>query len=170
MGNTKALLPDRYGVRFIDRVAAALEPVVQPVVEVGGGYSRCATVIDRSLAGPARATWMGICWLCQTHEIVPTIVTACDLPLLSRRDVEWLVSIAGESSVVPVVGGRARFDCVLLGRATVAAIRSRPPLPDAAMASLFDPSETEFIDVRSTERANALTDCDTSEEYENLLR
>ncbi|MGC8480452.1 MAG: NTP transferase domain-containing protein [Acidimicrobiales bacterium] len=170
MGRTKALLRDRFGVRFIDRVADAFAPVLEPVVEVGGGFSRGDAVIDRSFGGPARATWLGISKIFADRAFDATIVAACDLPRLSTLEVEWLASMSGESSVVPVVAGRARFDFVLLGRAAIAAMLTEPPDPGAAMSTLFEPRLTQFIDVHLTGRAHAMADCDTPEEYEALLR
>lgn len=170
MGTTKALLRDRFGVRFIDRVADALSPVVDPVVEVGGGFSRGEAVIDQSFGGPARATWLGISQMFADRAFDATIVAACDLPMLSTLEVEWLASMSGESSVVPVVAGKARFDFVLLGKSAIAAILADPPDPGASMSILFDPRQTRFIDVHLSGRAHAMTDCDTPEEYDALLR
>ncbi|MDA8070551.1 MAG: molybdenum cofactor guanylyltransferase [Actinomycetota bacterium] len=112
MGTDKATMV--VGHRSLaERVAARLQAVADPVVEVGQGVSGVDIVVSEAPpgGGPLAATLAGAeaLWSAGCHG--PILLVACDLPLVTVALLQWLADVPGGSSVVPVVAGRLQPLC-----------------------------------------------------------
>ena len=100
------------GCRLADIVGDVLATVCDPVVEVGPGVSRFASVQDEPPGeGPLAAIAAGWEHLRAQGNPQPALVLAADLPLISSPLLRLLAGWPGHSSVVPVVDGIAQPLC-----------------------------------------------------------
>lgn len=169
MGRDKARLVVG-GIGLAAHVAAVLEEACVPVVEVGPSVTGlAATEEEPPGAGPLAAVAAGWALLGRLGAERPTVVAACDLPLLRPDVVRALARWPGSASVVPVVAGRpqplcARWSVAALDDAArrLATTRSVRHVAEAPDTVLVDADELGATAARS------LTDVDTVEALDAL--
>lgn len=106
------------GRTLAQRTASLLELVVEVAIEVGPGRSGLCHVDEEPRGqGPLGAIAAGRRALLERGYEGPSLVVACDMPLLSQDLLEYLVAFDAAGSVVPVVEGRAQPLCAKWGRA-----------------------------------------------------
>lgn len=89
------------------RVAEALTEVADPVVEVGPGYTSLTQVTEPEPgSGPLTAVVAGARKLWSMGWCGSVLVLACDLPRVTPALLEMVGQWPGDTSVVPLVGGR----------------------------------------------------------------
>jgi molybdopterin-guanine dinucleotide biosynthesis protein A len=122
LGVDKALITID-GMRLVDRVAQVLRDAVEPLIEVGPGYTTLPAVReDPPGDGPLAALAAGAAALEEHRPPSPTVVLAVDLPFVDARVVRWLAAHPASESVVPIVDGMpqplcARYNVEALMRA-----------------------------------------------------
>ncbi len=170
MGTEKARLLVN-GRGLANRLAGLLAEVASPAIEVGLGVTRLPSLREVPPGGgPLSAVAAGWEALCALGAPRATLVLACDLPLLTVEVLRMLANWPGESSVVPVVGGRAQPLCARWSCAAMAASRGRLA-HDRSLAHLAAGSDTVFIDETvwgSLVEPQAFEDVDRPEDLERL--
>lgn len=145
MGTDKARLLVE-GRVLAEYVADVMTQVVAPVLEVGPGVTELRAVAERPIgAGPLAAVAAGWEALQALGDPVAVLVLACDLPLVTVGLLELLATWPGDSSVVPVVAGRAQPLCARWSRGALTESRGRL-VHDSTLAHLVDSAETIVID------------------------
>lgn len=171
MGFAKGTLTHRHAP-LSRTLGELLGSVTDPAVEVGPGYSRLPTVEETSPGlGPTSAIVAGweACRL--AGGTGPVIVLACDLPLVTRPLLAWLVSRPGGGSVVPLVGGRAQPLCARWSVDDVDRMRDLVARGDRSFRSLYASGSVTLVDEESwgvVAEARAFADADTPEDLERL--
>jgi molybdopterin-guanine dinucleotide biosynthesis protein A len=112
MGIDKASIVIAAGQTCAQTVGARLSTVAAPVIEVGPGKSGLMAIADEVTgAGPLAAMATGWKTLLKMGYSGAVIVLACDLPRITVPFIDFLARFPGESTVVPVVEGRAQPLC-----------------------------------------------------------
>jgi molybdenum cofactor guanylyltransferase len=115
MGRAKAALPIG-DTTLAGRIAALLEEVAFPALEVGPGFTGLTAIRDEPPgSGPLVAVAAGWRALQAGGFRGPVLVLACDLPFVGEHVLRTLAEWPGEGSVVPVVDGRAQPLCARWG-------------------------------------------------------
>ena len=113
MGRDKALL-EVDGQRLVDRAAALLAAVADPVVEVGPGWSGLPAVReDPPGSGPLAAVSAGAAALRRMGHDGAVIVLAVDMPRVSAELLRLLATRDGPATAVPRAGGHPQPLCAL---------------------------------------------------------
>lgn len=170
MGRDKAQMMVE-GETLAARTARLLASVAHPVLEVGPGVSGLPVAPEpdpRDGPLPAIAAgWVSLLGLGYRGDV---LVLSTDLPRLTAPALSWLAGRAGESSVVPIVGGSAQLLCArwcaddLDGAVALVAAGERVVRRALGPETAY-PSEEEFGTVTS---AGAFADVDTPGDLEAL--
>jgi molybdopterin-guanine dinucleotide biosynthesis protein A len=129
------------------RIGALLGRVAAPVVEVGPGRSGLPAVReDPGGEGPLVALAAGRTALRAAGHVGPTVVVACDLPLVTEEVLEFLARFPGGASVVPVVGGRPQPLCARWSADDLDAASSLVAAGERACAALIAQSRALVLD------------------------
>jgi molybdopterin-guanine dinucleotide biosynthesis protein A len=111
MGSDKALL-EVDGRRLIDRAAAALAAVADPVLEVGPGWSDLPSVReDPPGSGPLAAVSAGAAALRAAGHDGAVLVLAVDMPRVGVEVLRLLAERPGLATVVPLADGHPQVLC-----------------------------------------------------------
>jgi molybdopterin-guanine dinucleotide biosynthesis protein A len=111
MGFDKALV-EVDGRASAVRLAAVMQEVANPVLEVGPGRSGLPAIAEGPVGqGPLFATCAALPVLVAAGHRGPVLLLACDLAFVTAEDLRSLAGWPGTSSVVPVVGGRPQPLC-----------------------------------------------------------
>ena len=121
MGTDKALV-EIGGRRLVDRAAAALAQVADPVLEVGPGWSAFPAVReDPPGTGPLAAVAAGVAALRAGGHDGPVIVLAVDMPFVTADLLRLLATRPGPETAVPRAGGHPQVLCARYGPEVLAA-------------------------------------------------
>jgi molybdopterin-guanine dinucleotide biosynthesis protein A len=122
MGTDKALL-EFGGQRLVERAAAVLVAVAQPVMEVGPGWSDLPAVReDPAGGGPLAALGAGAAALRSAGHGGPVLVLAVDMPGVGVELLRLLAERPGPATAVPRAGGHPQPLCARYGPEALAAI------------------------------------------------
>ena len=122
MGTDKALI-EVGGQRLVDRAAAVLSAVADPVVEVGPGWSGLPAVReDPPGSGPLAALSAGAAALRAGGHDGPVLVLAVDMPRVDEQLLRFLAGRAGTATAVPRAGGYPQPMCARYGPDVLAAV------------------------------------------------
>jgi molybdenum cofactor guanylyltransferase len=125
MGSDKALL-EVDGQRLVDRAAAVLTAVADPVVEVGPGWSGLPAVReDPPGSGPLAALAAGSAALRAAGHAGPILVLAVDMPRVGVELLRFLAVRAGPDTAVPRADGYPQPMCARYGPEVLAAVDER---------------------------------------------
>jgi len=126
MGTDKALI-EVGGQRLVDRAAAVLGAVADPVIEVGPGWSGLAAVReDPPGSGPLAALSAGAAALRAAGHDGPVLVLAVDMPRVGVDLLRFLAGRAGPpATAVPRAGGHPQPMCARYGSDVLAAVDER---------------------------------------------
>jgi molybdopterin-guanine dinucleotide biosynthesis protein A len=125
MGSDKALL-EVDGRRLVDRAAAVLGAVADPVVEVGPGWSGLPAVReDPPGSGPLAALSAGAAALRAGGHDGPVLLLAVDMPRVGVELLRLLAGRAGPGTAVPRAGGHPQPMCARYGPEVLAAVDER---------------------------------------------
>jgi molybdenum cofactor guanylyltransferase len=164
MGGDKAQIYVE-GVPMVERVTRAVATVCSPVLEVGPGVSDLPSVREVLLGeGPLAALVGGVAALRRLGSRGSVLLVACDLPFLRRDALAELVGWPTETSVVPVVDGRAQPLCARWSASDLEIARTLVESGRRAMRELIEATRpTELVVGFDTValRAEHLVDFDT---------
>ena len=122
MGSDKALL-EVDGRRMVDRAAAVLAAVADPVLEVGPGWSGLPAVReDPPGAGPLAAVSTGAAALRAAGHDGPVLVLAVDMPRVGVEVLRLLAERAGPATAVPLADGHPQVLCGRYGPKALAEV------------------------------------------------
>src|SRR5438105_8578446 len=122
MGRDKALL-EVDGQRLVDRAAALLAAVADPVVEVGPGWSGLPAIREEPPgSGPLAALGAGAAALRTAGHEGPVLVLAVDMPRVSVELLRLLARRAGPGTAVPRADGHPQPLCARYGPAALATV------------------------------------------------
>ena len=125
MGRDKALI-EVDGRRLVDRAAALLGAVADPVIEVGPGWSGLPAVReDPPGSGPLAALGAGAAALRALGHDGPVLVLAVDMPRVGVELLELLAGRAGPATAVPRADGHPQPMCARYGPDVLAAVDAR---------------------------------------------
>jgi molybdopterin-guanine dinucleotide biosynthesis protein A len=125
MGTDKALL-EVDGRRLVDRAAAVLGAVADPVIEVGPGWSGLPAVReDPPGNGPLAALSAGAAALRAGGHDGPVLLLAVDMPRVGVELLRLLAGRAGPGTAVPRAGGHPQPMCARYGPDVLAAVDER---------------------------------------------
>ncbi len=142
MGTDKATLVIG-GETCARRVARLLARVASVALEVGPGHSGLPRVAEpRPGRGPLVALAQAAAQLSRAGHSGPALLLACDLPLLSEELLRLLAGWPGDTTVVPVVAGRAQPLCA---RLSPAALADAPALAAAGRQSMTALLESHVV-------------------------
>lgn len=160
------------GVPCAVRVGTLLRHVVADALEVGPGVSGLPAVQESSPgSGPLVALCGGVERLRAAGIESPTLVVACDLPLLSEAVLRTLAEWPGKCSVVPVVDGHPQPLCARWSTTDLRAAIELAATGARSMRALLDRPGVELVDeARWPGRLDrrALADVDTPADLEQL--
>lgn len=177
MGRDKALI-EIAGQRLVDRAAAVLTAVAEPVLEVGPGWSDLPAVReDPPGSGPLAALGAGAAALRAAGHDGPVVVLAVDMP---RVDADLLRYLAGRpgppATAVPRADGHPQPMCARYGPDVLAAVGARlaaggrslrdllETLAGQGLVAWVDPDEWTPV-----AGPDAFSDVDTPEDLRRLL-
>ena len=160
------------GVACAARVAAVMQAVVADAVEVGPGVSGLRAVReDPPGGGPLVAVCAGARALGDVGDTAPTLVLACDLPLVTEATLRTLAQWPGTRSVVPVLEGQPQPLCARWSADDLAAAADLVRAGMRSMRSLLDCRDVELIDEAhwppQMDR-RAFSDVDTTADLERI--
>jgi molybdopterin-guanine dinucleotide biosynthesis protein A len=125
MGTDKALI-EVDGQRLVDRAAAVLRAVADPVVEVGPGWSDLPAVReDPPGSGPLAALSAGAAAVRAAGHDGPVLVLAVDMPRAGVELLRLLAGRAGPATAVPRADGHPQPMCARYGPDVLAAVDER---------------------------------------------
>ena len=125
MGTDKALI-EVDGRRLVDRAAAVLGAVADPVVEVGPGWSGLPAVRENPPgSGPLAALGAGAAALREAGHDGPVLLLAVDMPRVSVELLRLLAGRAGPDTAVPRADGHPQPMCARYGPDVLAAVDER---------------------------------------------
>jgi molybdopterin-guanine dinucleotide biosynthesis protein A len=111
MGFDKALVKVD-GLASAVRLAAVMQQVASPVLEVGPGRSGLEAIAEEPGGqGPLFAACAALPVLEAAGHRGPVLLLACDLAFVTAQDLASLAHWPGAASVVPLVGGRPQPLC-----------------------------------------------------------
>jgi molybdopterin synthase catalytic subunit len=147
------------------RTAALLGAATERAVEVGPGRSGLPAVSEVPAGGgPLAGVVAGFHALVgASGEKRPCIVVACDLPELTADLLGWLARHPGDSSVVPVVEGRAQPLCARWSVADLERAAAQLAAGERSLRSVFGPDAVLAAEDAwaSVAPSGALADVDT---------
>ncbi|GEM_PF-157390 len=160
------------GVPCAVRVGNLLRHVVSYALEIGPGISGLPSVQEETPGcGPLVAICKGVEVLRAAGIACPTLVVACDLPLLSEIVLRTLAQWPGTNSVVPVVEGHPQPLCARWSMTDLCAALMLTKAGARSMRSLLERPEVELVDeLRWPGELDrrALADVDTPADLERL--
>jgi len=176
MGADKALL-EVGGQRLVDRAAAALRAVADPVLEVGPGSSSLPAVReDPPGSGPLAAVAAGAAALRAGGHDGPVIVLAVDMPFVSVGLLRLLADRPGPVTAVPRAGGHPQVLCARYGPDALAGVERLLAAGGVSLRKLVEAMDVtgevgwiqpeEWLAVAGPE---ALADVDTPDDLRRLL-
>ncbi len=171
MGIDKAsMLVD--GEHAAGRIANLLLSVADPVIEVGPGHTPLAAVAEHPVgSGPVVAVAAGWRALRRAGHRGPVLVLACDLPLMTRDLLHWLVDRPGDGSVVPVVAGRPQPLCARWSTADLNRMDVLAGAGSTAFRTMYEALEVSFVgedEWGAAGRPVDFSDTDTPEDLKRL--
>jgi molybdopterin-guanine dinucleotide biosynthesis protein A len=176
MGTDKALI-EVSGQRLVDRAAAVLTAVADPVVEIGPGWSALPAVReDPPGSGPLAALSAGAAALRAAGHDGSVLVLAVDMPRVGQELLRFLAGRSGPATAVPRAGGYPQPMCARYGPDVLAAVddclaaggRSLRDL----LESLADDGMVAWVEAEEWEPVagpEAFADVDTPEDLRRLL-
>lgn len=176
MGNDKAILVID-GERLVDRVAAMLTAVTDPVVEVGSGYTALPTVredpVDQGPLAAIACGWSALQDGKESGDVLSVITLAVDLPLVTTSLLRFIAEYPSTTSVVPVVDEMpqplcARWAAEALDRATQLVANG-----ERSMRALLAAVEIEWLGPTQwgkVARADCFADLDTPDDFARINR
>lgn len=171
MGFDKATM-EVDGIPCAVRLGTLLRHVVADALEVGPGVSGLPSVRDDPPGqGPLVALCCGIETLREAGIERPTLVVACDLPLLSEATLRTLEVWPGSGSVVPIVEGHPQPLCARWSTTDLRAALDLAEAGTRSMRALLERSDVELVDDARWPGVldrRALADVDTPDDLENL--
>ncbi len=160
------------GAPIAVRTAQAMQRVVAPVIEVGPGFSRLASVReDPPGSGPLVAIRAGSHALRGAGHCGPALVVACDLPLLTGAALRMLADWPGDCSVVPVVSGRPQPLCARWSADDLAAVDELVTAGERSLKALLARPELVLVDKGGWPpgvEPSAFADVDTPDDLDRL--
>lgn len=154
------------------RAAVLLSSVADPVVEVGPSHCQLPSVLeDPPGSGPVGAVAAGWRALTAAGHRGPVLVLACDLPLMTTELLRWLAEVPTESTVIPVVEGRAQPLCARWSPADLHRLVELFDCGYRAFKTMYETSDIAFVDDRGWSAAaspRTFTDTDAPEDLERL--
>lgn len=156
------------GERLADRAARVLGAELDPVIEIGPGYSRLVAVREQPPgAGPLAALVAGAIELTRRDHLGPTMLFAVDLAFVDPPLLAFLAAYPGDGVVVPVAAGRRQPCCARYGPAaldTAARLVEQGERSLTALLAATDVVEVQEHEWRTVAPAHALEDLDTPED------
>lgn len=176
MGTDKALI-EVDGQRLVDRAAAVLRAVADPVVEVGPGWSALPAVREEPPgSGPLAALSAGAAALRAAGHDGPVLVLAVDMPRVGVELLRFLAGRAGPATAVPRAGGHPQPMCARYGRDVLDAVDARLAAGGRSLRDLLETLAAEgVVDWVGSEEwepvggSEAFADVDTPEDLQRLL-
>ncbi len=168
---------DKASIRVGGRSAAAraatlLSSVADPVWEVGPSHCHLPHVLeDPPGSGPVGAVVAGWKALAAAGHRGPVLVLACDLPLMTTGLLRWLAELPTESTVIPVVEGRAQPLCARWSAADLRRLVELFAAGYRAFRTMYETLDIAFVDERhwtAAASARIFTDTDAPEDLERL--
>ncbi|MDR1130940.1 MAG: molybdenum cofactor guanylyltransferase, partial [Oscillospiraceae bacterium] len=181
MGKDKALLRLE-GRTFLERIAESLSGLGEVLLSVGPSRryecARLRTVEDRTgICGPGGCGPMGGLYsalsVCKSERL---LAVSCDMPLLTRDFVEYLLSYVedGYDAVVPVTrDGREQPLCAVYSKRTAGILEARLAKGDCSIMNALEEMKVKRVSLRHSAYADAekiLSNVNTPEEYAALCR
>jgi molybdopterin-guanine dinucleotide biosynthesis protein A len=176
MGTDKALL-EVDGLRLVDRAAALLAAVTDPVVEVGPGWSDLPAVReDPPGGGPLAAVSAGAAALRRAGHDGPVVVPAVDMPRVSVELLRLLAERGGPATAVPRADGHPQPLCARYGPDALAAVDRLLAEGGRSLRALLEAMDARgdvgWVEPEEWERVAepvALADVDTPDDLRRLL-
>jgi molybdopterin-guanine dinucleotide biosynthesis protein A len=154
------------------RAATLLSSVADPVWEVGPSHCHLPHVVeDPPGSGPVGAVAAGWKALTEAGHRGPVLVLACDLPLMTTGLLRWLAEVPTESTVVPVVEGRAQPLCARWSVADLSRLVELFASGYRAFKTMYETMDIAFVDEQAwgpAASARMFTDTDAPEDLERL--
>lgn len=177
MGTDKALI-EVDGKRLVDRVAAVLAAVADPVIEVGPGWSGLPAVReDPPGSGPLAALGAGAAALREAGHDGPFLVLAVDMPRVGVELLRFLAGRAGTATAVPRAGGHPQPMCARYGPDVLAAVDERLAAGGRSLRDLLETLAGEGLVTWVEEEEwglvagpDAFSDVDTPEDLGRLQK
>lgn len=175
MGTDKALI-EVDGQRLVDRAAAVLGAVADPVIEVGPGWSGLPAVReDPPGSGPLAALSAGAAALRAAGHDGPVLLLAVDMPRVGVELLRFLAGRAGPGTAVPRAGGHPQPMCARYGPDVLAAVDERLAAGGRSLRDLLETMAAAGV-VAWVEReewepvggTDAFSDVDTPEDLRRL--
>jgi molybdopterin-guanine dinucleotide biosynthesis protein A len=175
MGTDKALI-EVAGLRLVDRVAAVLSAVANPVVEVGPGWSGLPAVREEPPgSGPLAALSAGAAALRAAGHDGSVLVLAVDMPRVGIELLRFLADRPGPVTAVPRAGGHPQPMCARYGPEVLAAIDERLAAGGRSLRDLLESLATSgavrWVEPEEWEPVagpDAFADVDTPEDLRRL--
>ena len=175
MGRDKALI-EIGGQRLVDRAAAVLGAVADPVIEVGPGWSGLPAVREEPPgSGPLAALSAGAAALRQRGHTGPVLMLAVDMPHVGVELLRFLAGRAGPETAVPRAGGHPQPMCARYGPLVLAAVDERLAAGGRSLRDLLETraasGEVGWVEPEEWEPVagpEAFADVDTPEDLQRL--
>jgi molybdenum cofactor guanylyltransferase len=176
MGTDKALI-EVDGQRLVDRAAAVLRAVADPVVEVGPGWSGLPAVReDPPGSGPLAALSTGAAAVRAAGHDGSLLVLAVDMPRVGVDLLRLLAGRAGTATAVPRAGGHPQPMCARYGPDVLAAVDERLAAGGRSLRDLLESLAAEgivdWVEAEEWEPVagpEAFADVDTPDDLRDLL-
>jgi molybdopterin-guanine dinucleotide biosynthesis protein A len=160
------------GVSSAIRIAALVRTVTSIAFEVGPGVSGLPAVQEEYPGyGPLVAVGAGSRALTEAGHVLPALVLACDLPLMTEGVLRQLAQWPGEGSVVPVVGGHPQPLCARWSAEDLAASIELARSGKRSMRVLLERPGIVFLDTADWPRGvdpAVFADADTPADLDRL--
>lgn len=165
MGFDKALIRVA-GVPLAVRIAQLARELTNPVLEVGPGYSGCATAPESQPgAGPLAALADGVSALRAVGFSGPALVLSTDLAMLDAPTLAALVTWPGTRSIVPMLDGQPQPLCARWSAADLDAAAALVAAGERSLRPLLARAGVELTDAIDP---CGLRDADTPEDLTAL--